>query len=386
MIITVTIMSTSSSKSTATPATKKPTIVQASTKNTTLEHIIATVTLGLLCGWYFFLLLFLYPVLIYYIFMHRSLIAGTLMVLFITLSVIPLKHKPWEAFMYSGWFRICRNYFGFTYDVSSVAMKDGQKYLYCEFPHAIFPMGQFLSASLIKDAFPGHMICGTGADVVFSFPVMRHVMAWLGTRRATRAGIKDILKHNQHVAIIPGGIAEMYIVSEEEEAIYLRARHKTLKLAIQEGLHLIPTFFFGNSKLFKLVGGNIERSSGGGKDKGGQKDSSDSCDKNKTSGEKCDGSSSANDSDKKPKLRESLLAKISRKLRMSIVFFYGRFGLPIPYQHPLHMVCGEAIEVKQEDNPSDETVQALMDRLVGAVQELYEQRKPEWEKRPLVVL
>jgi hypothetical protein len=81
--------------------------------------------------------------------------------------------------------------------------------------------------------------------------------AWLGTRPATRQVIEEsarsvapfshadtsipgaqnitgIYKDGYHVAIIPGGIAEMFIISETEEKIYLKARKGFVKAAIQE--------------------------------------------------------------------------------------------------------------------------------------------------------
>lgn len=315
-----------------------------------LEHIFAEVTLGLLCGWYYFLIFLVYPLLLYYIFVERSVVAGTITAVLITLSFLPLKHQPWQEFMNSWIFRIWCDYFEFSTDVAAVApLKKDRKYMFCEFPHGVFPMGPFLSVFKVKDCFPGEVICGTGADVVFAFPVMRHIMSWLGTRRASRKGIKNILDSNQHMAIIPGGIAEMYLVSEDEEAIYLRKRHNTVKVALEEGLDIIPTFFFGTSKILKLVGG-----------------------KNKNN-------KNENDSE------ASFLAKISRKLRVSILFFYGKYFLPIPIQHPIRMVCGPAIEVEQDSNPSPEKVQALLDKLIKAVEELYETKKPEWETRPLVI-
>ena len=38
------------------------------------------------------------------------------------------------------------------------------------------------------------------------------------------------------MAIIPGGIAEMFIISEDDENIYLKARKGFVKAAIQEVL------------------------------------------------------------------------------------------------------------------------------------------------------
>lgn len=50
-------------------------------------------------------------------------------------------------------------------------------------------MGQFLSASLIDEFVPGQMITGTGADIIFKVPVMRQIMAWIGTMPAKRKNI-----------------------------------------------------------------------------------------------------------------------------------------------------------------------------------------------------
>ena len=91
-------------------------------------------------------------------------------------------------------------------------------------------MGQFLSASLIDSLFPGHMICGTGADAVFAFPVMRQIMARIGTHPAKRQNITKILNKGWHCAVIPGGIAEMFCISDSAEVVFLKSRRSTVKV------------------------------------------------------------------------------------------------------------------------------------------------------------
>lgn len=44
-------------------------------------------------------------------------------------------------------------------------------------------------------------------------------------------------------AVIPGGIAEMYLVSEKTEGLFLKKRQNTVKAAIQEGNEQQTTFF-----------------------------------------------------------------------------------------------------------------------------------------------
>ncbi len=139
-----------------------------------------------------------------------------------------------------------------------------------------------------------------------------------------------------------------YLINDKEEGIYLRSRHNTIKVAIQNGLDIIPSYTFGNTRLFDIaVGAKSESDSGSG--------------------------------------ISSMIARLSRKLRMSIIFFYGKFFLTIPYQIPLRIVRGRMIKVQQEAEPSPEKVQAVLDQLIEEVQRLYNEQKPEWETRPLVI-
>ena len=60
-------------------------------------------------------------------------------------------------------------------------------------------------------------------------------------------------------------------------------------------------------------------------------------------------------------------------------------GLPVPFRQPLRMVTGEIVLIKQNDNPSDEEINEVLDRVIIAVKKLYDEKKPEWETRPLII-
>ena len=142
-------------------------------KLTFLHELYAILVLFFLCGWYFIILIAV-PILMYFAF-YGSILSGTILAILITLSILPLNHSPNTKFMYSSYWKPLRDYFSFEYDVSTMKFVEGKKYMFFEQPHGIFPMGQFLSASLIEEMFPGKMICGTGADAIFLFPCMRQV-------------------------------------------------------------------------------------------------------------------------------------------------------------------------------------------------------------------
>lgn len=101
-----------------------------------LKHVFAYVTLGLLCGWYYFLLVLL-PTLLFLAY-RGSYIAGFILASFIALTVTPLTHEPWEPFMYCWMFKVWREYFDFSYDCDTIQhglLKVDERYMFFEFPH-----------------------------------------------------------------------------------------------------------------------------------------------------------------------------------------------------------------------------------------------------------
>lgn len=315
------------------------------------------VTLGLLIGWYHFLLVF-YPACIYFIYYGGipRIIASILLAIFIADYKYKVPLKPWYGFLESYVFVAWHRYFNFDVEVSSLYphmnnhIKEGEtkkngeikkeRFIFFEFPHGVFPIGQVLTAPLVEKFTPGEYICATGASILFKVPMMKHIMAWMGTRPANRKSMTGVFENDMHVAVIPGGIAEMYVVTEDKETIYMKSRRGTVRLAIQNGAHIVPAFFFGNSKILTVKG---------------------------------------NDSN-------GFLAKLSRKLRMSIIFFYGRFGLPIPYRYPCSMASGEIVRVVQNDNPTDAQIDEVIAKVCASVEKVYYEKRPEWEIRPLVIL
>lgn len=306
------------------------------------RHVIAYITLGLLCGWYYVICL-LYPILLF-LAVRGSMVAGTIFAIFIGLTIIPLKNEPWDFFTNSLLFDIWKEYFAYSYDDAAIQGKlnDNQKYMFLEFPHGIFPMAQFVSVSEIPKITPNKGMRVLGASIVFYFPIMRHIKSWIGAMAASRHAVTKVFDQGHHCVILPGGIAEMFVTSPDAEVIYLKKRYTTIELCIQQGAHIVPVFFYGNSMLFDVPSSLVGP--------------------------------------------QSWLAAISRKFRASLIFFYGRHYLPVPYRHPLHMAFGEVIEVQQHDQPTKEQVEETLQKVVDAVQHLYYKNRPIWETRPIVVV
>ena len=353
----------------------------------------ACFTLMLLCGSYYILLI-LFPALIYFSITTTSYTSYSCILALTYLiykTFCKLDHTPQVSFWRTHWiWDLWNEYFDFTFDCSSCNKlltnqkqidNPSKKYIFFEFPHGVFPMGQLISVSRIHEMFDSNIIItGTGADIIFQVPFMRQFMAALGTLPARKESFKKMISKGYHCAVIPGGIAEMFLSSEEEEIIYLKKRRGTVKIAIQNQTDIIPAYFYGNTTLFDFPG-----STG-------------------TSKSKNNNNSKNND---------GILSIISRKLRLSIMFFYGRFFLPIPYRKPIHMTTAEVISVQLKDLKSykgsnatttnndndnnssssnvidvtEEMIDEVMEKVEGSLVDMYNSKKrPEWESRPLKII
>ena len=82
---------------------------------------------------------------------------------------------------------------------------------------------------------------------------------------------------------------------------------------------------------------------------------------------------------------------VARKLRAAIIWPAGVAGLPIPRANePVLSVVGEAIKVKQESNPSQETIDAVHARFVASLRAAFDGHKhlagPAYAKKELEVV
>lgn len=145
-----------------------------------------------------------------------------------------------------------------------------------------------------------------------------------------------------NAGISSGGIAEIFESNciSGTETIILKSRHGICKLAILNGVDIIPGYLFGNCQAL-----NIWYDSYG------------------------------------------IMQNISRNLRVSLVLFSGRYFLPIPYRAPLLSVFGDPIKVNQNSNPSNEEIQLLLNELEVRVKELFDLHKSAfgWSHVELVI-
>jgi len=140
------------------------------------------------------------------------------------------------------------------------------------------------------------------ASAALAIPGFRQVLGSLGVVDASRSTARKALESFPYtIGISTGGVAEVFETNVGDECILLKERVGLVKLAIRTGADLVPCYLFGNTKLLHCWSG--EGLPGGRK----------------------------------------FLEKVSRKLGFALIFFYGRWGLPIPFRVPILGVKGKPI-------------------------------------------
>jgi hypothetical protein len=155
---------------------------------------------------------------------------------------------------------------------------DGEKYLMTAQPHGVISFCGICSAVNGPEWLP--LIKSAVASALLYAPIIKHVVGLFGLCDASKASLKKELKR-QSVVLYVGGIAELFLSSPTEEKLYLKRRKGFIKLALTEGVDVVPIYCFGNTSILTVV-------------------------------------------------QTGLLAALSRKLKISLVSFFGKWGLPIP--------------------------------------------------------
>ncbi|KAI8477462.1 MAG: diacylglycerol acyltransferase-domain-containing protein [Monoraphidium minutum] len=255
--------------------------------------------------------------------------------------LMPAKPLMWPPFLECFLLKAIRQYFNFSVTIEAPAAL-GQRAIWAEYPHGVFPLSQLLAVSLDPRRWPGLRAHSVGASVLFRVPLWRQMLGWLGVRPASRRHFSRLLQDRGAVKVNPGGIAEMYLLDQGAEVIKLRERMGFVRIAVESGAPLLPVYHFGTSAMLRWHA---------------------------------------------PKCLEGL----SRRMRASLGIITGRWGLPLPYKVPLHAVVGPPVPVRQlpRGHPEfDAAVAEAHAAYVDALSGLYHRHRAAygWGDRPLTIV
>jgi hypothetical protein len=281
--------------------------------------------------------------------------------------------SPWPRFRkYCQLFYTIFNFHhNMTPKLDEIAKKQKQLSIIAVHPHAIIPLHGFIWGAICDQLLPHMYGYGCTTDGAMHLPVLRHVLQYLQTGSAHKKTIlHQMQQRGQNLFILPGGVAEIFLSHRRQtsdntipntQTIKAR-RYGLMKLALETGAAIYPTFVFGASDLLDQL-------------------------------TPAENEGDADASATKSKSIGSMMQSMSRKLGGGLTLYYGKYYLPIPHTPQLSMVlgnpiypvensseknvCGDKITCKRVANPTAEQVEELMDRYVDALQNLFEQYKEE---------
>ena len=213
-----------------------------------------------------------------------------------------------------------------------------RNYIFIGLPHGVLPFGNFLSmiTTYYMSKYP---LRGLASDAAFFAPVFRQFCTWFGCVSASKSSALEQLSSSQSIGIAPDGVAGIFHTNSKDQIVFIQKRKGFVRLAIETGTPLVPTYIFGNTDLF-----NVWYDEGG------------------------------------------FFKQLSRMFGFGLIILWGRFGLPIMKRVPLSVVLGTPLEVVQNSKPSKEYVEAVHEQFLVSSKQLFDKYKGYygWEDKQII--
>ncbi len=203
-----------------------------------------------------------------------------------------------------------------------------QKAVFCFHPHGLMDIhSQALERHLFKKNI---LFRSTFERKLFWLPFNRTFLYLLGYIPAVKENYKNLEFKKINIFTTPGDVAE-YLLCNEPSTISLSSNKIFFKLAVENGLTLIPIYAFDTEKSFKFYPSLF-------------------------------------------KWRDKLQIGVQT---LAIVPFSGRFFLPIPFKTQSKIVIGNPIKIERKDKPSWKDIENCAELYTSNLIKLYNENKSE---------
>eukprot|EP01024_Parvocaulis_polyphysoides_P068205 TRINITY_DN8279_c0_g1_i3.p4 TRINITY_DN8279_c0_g1~~TRINITY_DN8279_c0_g1_i3.p4 ORF type:complete len:305 (+),score=25.54 TRINITY_DN8279_c0_g1_i3:55-915(+) len=211
--------------------------LKAGEKMSLVNRLVAMVSLGVYVGWIYILIILAISMLF-----SRTMILVNILLYSSLLIPAPQWYPPFlKMWIFETW----RQYFSFSFKLET--NYEDKEYILAEFPHGVFPMGQIMAATLVPEMF-NSKVYALAASILFRIPLYAQMFVMMGCKPATKKNFKALLK-KASVAVIVGGIAEIYLQHPKKERIKLLGRKGFVRVAVETGTDIVPVYHFGNAQL-----------------------------------------------------------------------------------------------------------------------------------------
>jgi len=230
--------------------------------------------------------------------------------------------------------------FELTDEEIRVILKTGKKFILAFQPHGVISFVGFCAGINAPEDL--RCIKTAVASILLKVPILKHVLGIFGLIDASASSMRRHFKNDGIdgcIVLYVGGIAELFKSSRKEERIYLSGRKGFIKVALREGVDVVPAYLFGNTSVLTVW-------------------------------------------------KFGPLAALSRRLQTSVTYYWGKFYLPIPRDETLIYARGKPLGLPHIPEPTQEDVDKWHEiycKEVTALFDKYKEKCPMYKHKTLFI-
>lgn len=209
-------------------------------------------------------------------------------------------------------------------------MKKTEPVIFAIEPHDILPVCMAALADPVN-VFPGIHAEGCVTSIAYKIPILKHIFTWVGSGSIDKKNLIRMISKGKSPMICIGGAHEViYMKNRTEYVLYMHSRFGYIKLAMEQGIDIVPTFAFGQRHAWDFYVPGAD-----------------------------------------------WIHALGRKIGFIPMIFFGLWGIPLgpPKRTPVTVVIGAPIAVPKIKNPTLEQLSEYSAKVIESVKRIFEENK-----------